>query len=315
MSSEAPWKDFVAGMAGGAAGIFVGHPMDTVRVRLQVHSTPMTDAFKHEHLAHLVNQQNGSNTFSFSSIFRGTVKKEGLLSLYRGMSAPLLGEMANNCVLFGVYGGYLKPLVTNSHFARTHLPEWGSDFLSGALAGLCISFIVQPSELIKIRLQVNTQGLHELQEGKRGFWDCAKHVYMKQGGIWRGLFSGYSATLVRELSFNGVYFASYEANKRFFRNYYGIDQGHESVIMVLTSGGIAGTVAWGMTYPTDVVKSVMQADESNNKMTLRQAYRHCHRHNTLWRGLVPTLVRAYPVNAVTFLFYELVSRALRTENQ
>ncbi len=304
------WKDFAAGSAGGAAGIFVGHPWDTVRIRLQVHSTH-AESLKQEHIAHLISQNNkATRGLSYMSILKGTIKKEGFFSLYRGMTAPLLGEMANNCVLFGLYSAYLKPFVTNSTFAQKYLSETGSDFVSGALAGLCISFIIQPSELIKIRLQMNTQGLHELQEGKRGFYDCARHVYLKQGGLIKGLFAGYSATIIRELSFNGVYFAAYEGSKRWCRNKYQIERGQESALMVLTSGGVAGTVAWALTYPTDVVKSIMQADEGKKKLTLTEAYQQCRRSKTLWRGLVPTLVRAYPVNAMTFLVYEWVSRVL-----
>lgn len=298
-------------MAGGAAGIFVGHPWDTVRIRLQVHSAAIAEvshAVNQQHLEHLYKSTNlsGSRTsvLSYSSILRGTIRKEGLLSLYRGLAAPLLGEMANNCILFGVYGGFLHPLFANSRFAQEHLPTWGTDFLSGSLAGLCISFIVQPSELIKIRLQVDTTHLHELQEGKRGFIDCAKYVYKTEGGLRKGLFSGYSATLTRELAFNGIYFAAYEGSKRYFRNYYNLQPGQENAVMLLTSGGIAGTVAWGISYPTDVVKSIMQADESKNKMTLRECWRYCYRNNTLWKGLIPTLIRAYPVNAVTFWVYE-----------
>jgi len=31
----APWKEFVGGTIGGVAGVLVGHPFDTIKVRLQ----------------------------------------------------------------------------------------------------------------------------------------------------------------------------------------------------------------------------------------------------------------------------------------
>ncbi|KAL0481987.1 hypothetical protein AKO1_015058 [Acrasis kona] len=300
-------SECAAGSIGGMAGVLVGHPWDTVRVRLQVHSS-ITNNESSKDLSHLMNRNTSSRQkLSFTSIFKGTVQNEGFWSLYRGVTAPLIGEMANNCVLFGIYGGLLRPLLKN-----LNLPEYALDFGSGALAGLCISPIVQPTELIKIRLQVNTNKLNELLPGQRGFWDCAQHVYKTQNGMIRGLFSGFSATLVRELYFNGLYFAVYEKCKRMYRSQHNIERGDESVYMLLMSGGIAGTTAWALSYPTDVIKSVMQADENRHiqRKTMRQYYVDCYKRGTLWKGLVPTLLRAYPVNAVTFLFYELVSRGL-----
>lgn len=59
-------REFVAGGFGGTAGIISGYPLDTLRIRLQ-------------------NTKNGS---AFS-ILRHMVTREGPVSLYRGMGAPL----------------------------------------------------------------------------------------------------------------------------------------------------------------------------------------------------------------------------------
>lgn len=62
-------KSFLAGGAAGIGAVLAGHPFDTLKVRLQTS-----------------NQYKG-----LADCFRQTVAKDGLLALYRGMSAPLVG--------------------------------------------------------------------------------------------------------------------------------------------------------------------------------------------------------------------------------
>jgi len=61
---EIPFSDLVAGSAAGAAQVFVGQPLDTIRVRAQLSPKGMF---------------NGP-----WDIFKVTVRKEGLLALYKG---------------------------------------------------------------------------------------------------------------------------------------------------------------------------------------------------------------------------------------
>src|SRR5690242_6341648 len=79
-------NEFISGSFGGMCGIIVGHPLDTVKVRMQT---------------------NNSHNTVYKSIFQSMasiVKNEKPRALFKGMLSPLLGEMLNNCLLFGVYG-------------------------------------------------------------------------------------------------------------------------------------------------------------------------------------------------------------------
>ena len=64
-------RDFLAGAFGGAAGIFVGQPFDTLKVLQQTGAA-------------------GSNS-SLYSTFRASVAKNGYIGLFDGMATPLLG--------------------------------------------------------------------------------------------------------------------------------------------------------------------------------------------------------------------------------
>merc|ERR1712065_24924 len=81
-------KDLVAGAVGGIAQVVTGHPLDTIKVRLQT-QTPLPDgSFKY----------NG-----FVDCTKTMLKEEGVSGLYKGVASPLVGFAALNSVLFSAY--------------------------------------------------------------------------------------------------------------------------------------------------------------------------------------------------------------------
>ncbi len=74
--------------------------------------------------------------------------------------------------------------------------------------------------------------------------------------------------------------------------------------------------AWAVCYPQDVLKSRIQMDASpsNARKPLLAYARDIVHGEAGWRGfakgLSPTLLRAFPANAATFLAYELSLAAL-----
>lgn len=98
--------------------------------------------------------------------------------------------------MFGVYG-FLKPWQSSFqhlYFEQREKYSMSKDLLAifssgmpvqwlvhllGFVAGAMVSFIVCPTELIKIQLQVNTEVAGQQSVGKRGFADCAKYIYQR----------------------------------------------------------------------------------------------------------------------------------------
>lgn len=83
------------------------------------------------------------------------------------------------------------------------------------------------------------------------------------------------------------------------------------------AGGFAGMIAWASTFPFDVIKSRMQAD-GNGGIFLYKGAVDCFVQNYktsglrgLFSGLGPTLLRAFPTNAVIFYVYTLVSNMFK----
>jgi solute carrier family 25 carnitine/acylcarnitine transporter 20/29 len=82
----------------------------------------------------------------------------------------------------------------------------------------------------------------------------------------------------------------------------------------LIAGGTAGVLSWGSVIPVDVVKTHIQTDSCLRPSERR--YRgslHCAQEilrsqgfGGFTRGGLPLLLRAFPVNAITFFTYERV---------
>lgn len=103
-------------------------------------------------------------------------------------------------------------------------------------------------------------------------------------------------TIAREVPAFGAYFWTYEYLTR--RE----DLSPISTSSMLMAGGTAGAVSWIVIYPIDVIKSRMQIDDSKYKNSMDCLRKSVSKEGFgfLYRGLTPTILRAFPVNAATF---------------
>ncbi|KAG5857502.1 hypothetical protein ANANG_G00020130 [Anguilla anguilla] len=267
--------DFLAGCLGGAAGVIVGHPFDTVKVRLQVQS---------------VNKPLYRGTFH---CFQSIVRQESLLGLYKGIGSPMMGLTFINAIVFGVQGNAMRRLGKDTPL---------NQFLAGAAAGAIQCVICCPMELAKTRMQM--QGTGEKKSTRKLYknsLDCLVRIYNKEG--FKGINRGMVSTLVRETPGFGVYFMTYDVLTRSL----GCEPEDSYMIpKLLFAGGMAGIASWISTYPMDVIKSRLQADGvggvnqySGITDCVRQSWKQ-EGWRLLTRGLTSTLLRAFPVNATTF---------------
>ncbi|XP_044315866.1 mitochondrial basic amino acids transporter isoform X1 [Drosophila rhopaloa] len=260
--------DFVAGLLGGAAGVLVGHPFDTVKVHLQT-DNPHNPKYK-----------------GTLHCFRTIMQKESFRGLYRGISSPMGGIGLVNAIVFGVYGN-VQRFSNDPNSLKSH-------FFAGSIAGVAQSFVCAPMELAKTRLQLSSQ----IDSGIKftGPIHCLKYI-LKTEGI-RGAFKGLLATILRDIPGFSAYFVSFEFMMRQVET--------PNVLYTLTAGGLAGMSSWLACYPIDVVKTHMQAD-GLGKNAKYNGFVDCaikgfknEGPQYFFRGLNSTLIRAFPMNAACF---------------
>lgn len=145
--------------------------------------------------------------------FLQTLRLEGVRGLYKGLSSPLAGDALSSCIVFGVYGlsrrAQLESHQTEEHFPTLSLTQIG---LAGGAAGFVGGFILSPVELIKVKLQVQTEASRE-RRVYSGPIDCAKQILKTEGP--KGLARGLGATWWRDVPGFGIYFVVYEGLRRF----------------------------------------------------------------------------------------------------
>lgn len=127
-------KDLTAGTVGGAAQLIVGHPFDTIKVKLQSQPPPLPG-------------QPPKFSGALDAV-RQTLAAEGPSGLYKGMGAPLATVAAFNAVLFSVRG-QMETLLRSEPGAALSVSQ---QVVCGAGAGVAVSFLACPTELIKCRL-------------------------------------------------------------------------------------------------------------------------------------------------------------------
>ncbi|CAK5028377.1 unnamed protein product [Meloidogyne enterolobii] len=257
----------------GLAGVIAGYPLDTIKVRLQTQNVTFP-------------QYNG-----ILHCLRCIISQEGPIALYKGMTSPLASIAMVNALCFAAHDQVSKQF-TDKHSITTN-------FFAGAAAGACQAFVVSPMELLKIRLQIQTE-----MEISNSPSDIAKKI-LREKGV-RYLTRGFLSTQVRDCPAMGVYFASFEYIGRQISSTNNIE-GLNSWQLLLAGGG-AGMLSWLANYPSDIIKTRFQADERySNSEVIRRIYLEGGLR-AFYVGLGSTLVRAFPANAATFFAVEWTYR-------
>lgn len=278
--------NFLAGGIGGSCTVIVGHPFDTVKVRLQTMPKP----------------KPGEKAMFTGALdcMKQTMAKEGFFALYKGMSAPLVGVTPLFAVFFGgcAVGKYLQQ--KNPEDEMTFFQNMNS----GALAGVFTTAVMVPGERIKCLLQVQQAGHAPSGEHYNGPLDVVKRLY-KQGGI-ASIYKGTAATLLRDIPASAAYLSVYEYLKKKFA---GDTKDKLSPGATLMAGGLAGIANWSVCIPADVLKSRLQtAPEGKYPGGIRDVFREVMREEGpkgLFKGFTPVMLRAFPANAACFFGLEL----------
>lgn len=256
----------------GAAGIVVGHPLDTLRVRYQTENM------------HAI------------QILRDTWRHESLRGFYKGMASPLASCFFFNAVLF-----YSSSL-TRSYLEQRGWNLYPQILMGGLVGGVACAVVTSPTELVKIKTQIvrdtRTQPFN-------GSISCAAYLWRTRGPL--SLTRGMTATVIRDVPGYIAYFWVYQVCKELFIGDTEAkiwEQTAPQLTGQLAAGAIAGVAGWLPGYPFEVIKTRIQAEQYD---TIRDAIRGSIRKDgprVFVRGLGLTLVRAVPVNATVFLVYE-----------
>ncbi|XP_044025271.1 solute carrier family 25 member 47-A isoform X2 [Siniperca chuatsi] len=285
--------DFVSGSFAGACGVAVGYPLDTVKVRIQTQK-------------------------QFTGIWQcavATFSKEGVHGFFKGMSLPITTISMTSSVVFGTYRNCLQCLsqARGAGCGPNTKPEV---FLSGMAAGIAQVSVMSPGDIVKVRLQCQTEskrGQTNMPKPKyHGAVHCLLSIIKEEG--FRGLYRGTLPLMLRDGPSYALYFLTYKTVCEWLTD---SSKKRPDWSAVMLAGGIAGMAGWTVGTPMDVIKARLQMDGGRETKRYKGFY-HCVTETVraegagvFFKSLGINCLRAFPVNMVVFVTYEVLTSFLR----
>ncbi|KAG9822479.1 hypothetical protein KCU68_g16630, partial [Aureobasidium melanogenum] len=179
-------------IAGGGAGMMealVCHPLDTIKVRMQLSKR----------------SQRGGTRRGFIQTGVQIVKRETPLALYKGLGAVLTGIVPKMAIRFTSYEWYKQALASESGEITSK-----ATFLAGLMAGVTEAVaVVTPMEVVKIRLQAQHHSMADpLDVPKYRNAAHALYTVVKEEGVG-ALYRGVSLTALRQGTNQAANFTAY----------------------------------------------------------------------------------------------------------
>ncbi|KAK4380019.1 hypothetical protein RND71_001881 [Anisodus tanguticus] len=250
------------------------------------------------------------------------VPRKIIKGFWRGNVPALLMVMPYTAIQFAVLHK-LKTFASGSSKAEDHvtLSPYLS-YISGALAGCAATVGSYPFDLLRTILA--SQGEPKVYPNMRA---AAVDIFRTRG--IQGLYSGLTPTLVEIVPYAGLQFGTYDTFKRWMMAWNHLRSSnaihsneHPSSFQLFICGLAAGTCAKAVCHPLDVVKKRFQIEglQRHPRYGARlepRAYRNMYDGLRrilieegwagLYKGIVPSIVKAAPAGAVTFVAYEYTS--------
>uniref|UniRef100_A0A4W6EW09 Si:dkey-150i13.2 n=1 Tax=Lates calcarifer TaxID=8187 RepID=A0A4W6EW09_LATCA len=205
-----PLKNFVAGGVGGACLLLAGHPLDTIKVRLQTQPkascaqyvlyTGTYDCFRKTVSKEV---QASSGRLKYAGPVDCAVrlyKEQGIRSVYKGTVLTLIRDVPSNGLYFLTYE-YLKNFLTPEGQSVSQLST-PNILLAGGVAGILNWTIALPPDVLKSNFQTAADGKY------RGLLDVLRTLLREEGPT--GLYKGFNAVFLRAFPANAACFLGFE---------------------------------------------------------------------------------------------------------
>jgi len=289
-------------IAGGGAGMMEAlacHPLDTIKVRMQ--------------LSRRANRP-GTKRRGFLATGREIIRKETPLALYKGLGAVLTGIVPKMAIRFTSYEWY-KQLLAD----KDGMVSGQATFLAGLAAGVTEAVaVVTPMEVVKIRLQAQFHSMSDpLDIPKYRNAAHAAYTVVKEEGIG-AIYRGVALTALRQGTNQAVNFTAYTQLKEALQKYqpkYAEKELPSYQTMVI--GLISGAMGPFSNAPIDTIKTRLQKTPAqpgetavSRVVTIARDMFKQEGARAFYKGITPRVMRVAPGQAVTFTVYEFLKEKL-----
>ncbi|KAF1996397.1 mitochondrial carrier [Amniculicola lignicola CBS 123094] len=272
---------WIGGAAASGAACFT-HPLDQTKYRMQVLST-RTPLIRAVH---------------------GFAVRDGVFSLWTGISASILRQSTYSTTRFALHGFFSQKLTSMSSSPQAK-PTQAITITSAALAGGVAGIVGNPAEVVLVRMCADGAKPVSERFNYRNAIDALIRIGREDGvaAYYRGL----GPNIVRSVLMNVSQIATYAGAKRHLMGSFGMQ---DDIWVHIVASGVAGTVATTMCAPADVLKSRFQNAASVPGISRPSVFRYAvdtvrnEGPGFLMRGWTPAWLRLAPNTVLTFVFME-----------
>jgi len=279
----------IAGFWATACAVFTMHPMDTIKTVMQ----RVEDA------------SVGKVNRGLLGAVRSVVREHGPQGFYSGVVASVAAQAPAGAIKFSVYESLTQ-------WVHGRFPKESHGVLElacGALAFLACSGVLVPGEVMKQRMQAGVY--NSIREGMT--------EVLQTEGV-RGLYTGYRATLTRDIPYTMCEFGFYAQFKRMARSV--LKEEKLTPKQELLLGGVAGALTGLITTPLDVAKTKLMTQAhvaaSSQYRSVADCLVRVARADGLqgiFQGASARVVWLMPFTAIYFGVHEASKRFLKTRSK
>lgn len=277
----------ISGAISGFTARMAVAPLDVLKIRFQVQS-----------------ETGGAYAYrTMIGAVRSIVANEGVLALWKGNTAALIMSTLYSSVQFSLIES-MDDFESSSPLVRK--------LVSGGTAAAIATLTTYPLDLMRTRMAAEPKRYPTLT----GTFNSVRTRYG-----FRGFYFGVVPTLVQITPYIALNYTAFQKGKEFVQQRR--PNGKISTFDDLAIGATSGVVAKFVTMPLDTIKKRMQILGQFDAAS--KGYRHAaHAFQSiyakegvlgLFRGTMPSLVKAGPSSAVTFAAFEATKRFLESRNQ
>jgi len=289
--------DLFSGFCSGIAVTLVGHPFETLKVRLQTQPIGKDQIYS-----------------GLIDCVKKTYKWEGFRGFYTGVSSPLVGQLFLRSAMFLTYGEYLRRMSNNGTRQLTYL-----NYAVGGSVTWAVSTLIEcPLQLASSQLQVEIvrkKSIPNYIPKYKGVFDFVGQTVRKYG--IRGMYQGYVAQNMRNVPGGLLHFGLFEMIRREYAIRNGVPVEKVGFWVNMFAGSAGGFFFWLTIYPIDVIKSSIQADSTDPAQRkykgIIDAAQKLYAEGGAKRftkGLSACLLRAAPANAVLLTVSSMIREYL-----
>ena len=237
------------------------------------------------------------NAFIPNSTVRAVLKKEGLRYLWKGNGTNCVRVFPQTAINYGVFE------FSKTHFFQEIENEKIENLLAGSMGGSVSITMTYPLETIRSRLTLQTCNSHY-----KGFMDACRSIPIMD------MFKGLRMSILGFAPFTAISFSTYFTYRTYLEDH---TTWNKDMIKVI-GGGMAGTTAVTITYPSDLIRRRLQLQNFDKSVPKYNGIIDCVKKIVanegvigLYRGLPASYIKLFPTIGIQFLAMERLNECLK----